>query len=368
MLQHVVHRYVTLPRAGETVIDILTAAAAKHASDIHISAYAPVTFRVDGQLVSEGALLTPELTVELAKGVMTPEQWNAYVDKGELDFAYRIDGISRFRINIYRQRNFTSLAVRVIPNEVPTITELQLPNTLLALSAYSHGLVLVTGPTGSGKSSTLAALIDHINKSSRRHIITLEDPIEYHHQHNLSIINQREIGVDSNNFLTALRAALRQDPDVILVGEMRDLETMGTAMTAAETGHLVLATMHTRDAVQTVNRVIDVFPASQQAQIRVQLASVLRGIVAQRLLPARDGRGRMPAVEILLNVPAVSNLIRSNKVYQIRSILQTGRSQGMQTMEMHVQELIAQGKLDIDALPQQGLDTDGWDMGPVLSH
>jgi twitching motility protein PilT len=323
--------------------ELLTMAKETGASDLHLSVGAPPVLRVDGELVAQGEVLSPDAAERLARSLMTDAQWEAFQAAGEIDFSYSLAGVSRFRVNVYRQRGCVSVAARVVPSRVPKLEELGLPEVLSTFTERPHGLVLVTGPTGSGKSTTLAALIDHINHTQRKHIITLEDPIEYLHRHALSIIDQREIGQDTRGFGPALRAALRQDPDVILVGEMRDLETMQTAITAAETGHLVFATLHTSDAVQTVDRMIDVFPASQQAQVRLQIASVLQGVVSQRLYKRADGTGRVAAVEVLVNTPAVANLIRTEKTHQIRSVMQTGRQAGMQTMEMHVRELVARG-------------------------
>jgi twitching motility protein PilT len=328
------------------VQEILRQAVERNASDVQISANVPPVFRIDGQLHMQGEPLTPAQTDQWARSLMTEEQWERYCQMGDVDFSYSLPGISRFRVNVYRQRGYTSIAVRLIPDQVPTLRELNLPSILETLTEYSRGLVLVTGPTGSGKSTTLAALIDRINTTQRRHIITLEDPIEYLHSHRLSVIEQREVGHDTPNFAHGLRAALRQDPDVILIGEMRDLETMQTAIMAAETGHLVFATMHTGDSVQTVERIIDVFPAAQQGQIRLQLASVLKAVVAQRLFRIRGGHSRIAAVEVLVNTPAVANLIRSDQTHQIRSALQTGRAYGMQTMEMHIRQLLQEGKLE----------------------
>ncbi|MCL6636822.1 MAG: type IV pilus twitching motility protein PilT [Alicyclobacillus sp.] len=315
------------------------------ASDLHLSVNAPPVLRVHGELLAEGEPLRPEETEAMGRTLTDERQWQVFCERGEIDFSYSIPGVSRYRINLYRQRGCVSLAVRVVPNQVPKLADLGLPDVVRVLAEKPHGLVLVTGPTGSGKSTTLAAVIDHINHTQRKHIITLEDPIEYLHRHHLSIIDQREIGQDSRDFSSALRAALRQDPDVILVGEMRDLETVQTAVTAAETGHLVLATLHTSDAVQTVDRIVDVFPPSQQAQVRLQLASVLQGVVTQRLYRRADGQGRVAAVEVLMNTPAVANLIRTEKTHQIRSVMQTGRAYGMQTLEMHIRELVTRGVL-----------------------
>ncbi|MCL6517746.1 type IV pilus twitching motility protein PilT, partial [Alicyclobacillus sp.] len=315
---------------------LLTLAKERGASDLHLSVGAPPVLRIDGELVAQGDPLSPEVAEALARSLMSDAQWEAFSAAGELDFSFSLAGVSRFRVNVYRQRGCVSVAARLVPSRVPRLDELGLPEVIRSFTERSHGLVLVTGPTGSGKSTTLAAMLDHINRTQRKHIITLEDPIEYLHRHHQSIIDQREIGQDTRGFAPALRAALRQDPDVILVGEMRDLETMQTAITAAETGHLVLATLHTSDAVQTVDRMIDVFPAAQQAQVRLQIASVLQGVVTQRLYKRADGAGRIAAVEILVNTPAVANLIRTEKTHQIRSVMQTGRQAGMQTMDMHV--------------------------------
>jgi twitching motility protein PilT len=334
------------------IIDILTQAHARGASDVLLSVNAAPGFRIHGELIQEGEPLTPQATEEMARFLMTEEQWRHFSDLGEIDFSYSVPGVSRYRVNVYRQRGSCSIAARIVPNRVPSLDELGLPDVVRTFAERPHGLVLVTGPTGSGKSTTLAAIIDHINRTQRKHVITLEDPIEYLHRHRLSIIDQREIGADTKSFANALRSALRQDPDVILVGEMRDLETVSTALSAAETGHLVLATLHTPDAVQTVERIIDVFPPSQQSQIRLRLSMVLQGVIAQRLYRTLDGSGRVAAVEVLVNTPAVANLIRTEKTHQIRSVMQTGRVHGMQTMESHLRDLVAARKLPEAVLRQ----------------
>ncbi|MED4268827.1 type IV pilus twitching motility protein PilT [Geobacillus stearothermophilus] len=326
---------------------LLRAAFEYRASDVHLTVGAPPIFRVHGELKAYGQeRLNPEDTEQMAKAIIPPPLWQQFQETGELDFSYGIAGVSRFRINVFKQRSCVSLAVRLIPPRIPTLEELGLPSVLKRIAEKPHGLVLVTGPTGSGKSTTLAAMIDYMNKTMSRHIITLEDPIEYLHQHGKSIIDQREVGFDTNSFAAGLRAALRQDPDVILVGEMRDLETIQTAITAAETGHLVLGTLHTASAPAAIERMIDVFPSAQQAQIRLQLASVLVAVMAQRLFPDGRKRGRTAAMEILINNAAVANLIRNEKEHQIINIMQTGRSVGMQTMEMSVRELVAAGRID----------------------
>ncbi|ERI11301.1 twitching mobility protein [Aneurinibacillus aneurinilyticus ATCC 12856] len=324
---------------------LLRYAFEKRASDLHITAGSAPIFRLDGELrrLDVSPLMPPDTEV-IAREVMGEELFQSFKDEGEADFSYGIPGISRFRVNAYHQRKSISLVFRVIPTEIPTLEKLNMPKILEKLCHKPQGLVLVTGPTGSGKSTTLAAMLDYINRNMRKHIITLEDPIEYLHRHKSCIVNQREIGFDTVDFATGLRASLRQDPDVILVGEMRDLETISTAITAAETGHLVFATLHTPDAPQTIDRIIDVFPGPQQPQMRIQLASVLLSVVSQRLFP-KVGGGRIAATEILVNTPAVSNLIRMEKVHQIRSIMQTGREMGMHTLEMSINELVAQGAL-----------------------
>jgi len=314
------------------------------ASDIHITVGIPPVMRINGDLRRYGTdSITPDEVEEMAKAIIPKNSWNVFKSKGELDFSYGIPGISRFRVNAYHQRGCVSLAVRIVPTRIPTLEELELPDILKRIAEKPQGLVLVTGPTGSGKSTTLASLIQYMNMTMRKHIVTLEDPIEYLHKHGNSIIDQREIGLDTNNFANGLRAALRQDPDVILVGEMRDLDTIQTAITAAETGHLVLGTLHTSSAPATINRIIDVFPPGQQAQIRIQLASVLVSVISQRLFPTVDKKGRRSATEILINNAAVANLIRNEKIHQIISIMQTSRIHGMHTLEMDIKELVQRG-------------------------
>ena len=311
-----------------TYIDkVLTQAHHLNVSDIHLTTGIPPVFRMHGTLKRYGdENLTPDMTKEIAKALMPEILWQQFLDKGEMDFSYSLSGVARFRVNSFHQRGSISHAFRTIPTEIPTIADLQMPKTLANLSETQQGLILVTGPTGSGKSTTLAAMIRHINENLTKHIITLEDPIEYLHRHGSSIIDQREVGFDTNSFAAGLRSALRQDPDVVLVGEMRDLETISTAITAAETGHLVMATLHTSSAASTIERIIDVFPAGQQAQVRTQLAGILKAVVSQRLLPTADGAGRIAATEILINNPAVANLIRTEKVHQIPNVILTNRS------------------------------------------
>jgi twitching motility protein PilT len=311
------------------------------ASDLHIAAGVPPLMRVNGSLSRIGdETLTPDDTERILYTAMTTEQQKRLEADRQVDFSYVLVGISRFRANVFFQRNSLSAALRTIPHEIKSMKDLGLPSVLGALATRPRGLVLVTGPTGSGKSTTLAAIINEINQTREDHIITIEDPLEFLHEHGRCLVNQREIGADAKSFPDALRGALREDPDVILVGEMRDLETIETALTAAETGHLVFGTLHTQDAPSTVDRVIDAFPAGQQNQVRVQLASVLQGVVCQALLPTVDGKGRVAATEILLPDDAARNLIRQNKVEQVYSIMQTSSSRGMQTLEQSLSELV----------------------------
>lgn len=320
------------------------------ASDIHITVGIPPVMRINGDLRRYGSdSITPDETEGMARAIIPEKSWEHFKARGELDFSYGIPGISRFRVNAYHQRGCVSLAIRIVPTRIPTLEELELPEILKKISEKPQGLVLVTGPTGSGKSTTLASMIQYMNMTMRKHIVTLEDPIEYLHKHGNSIIDQREIGFDTNNFSNGLRAALRQDPDVILVGEMRDLDTIQTAITAAETGHLVLGTLHTSSAPATINRIIDVFPPGQQAQVRIQLASVLVSVISQRLFPTVDKQGRKSATEILVNNAAVANLIRNEKIHQIISVMQTSRVYGMHTLEMNIKELVQQGIISKEA-------------------
>jgi twitching motility protein PilT len=324
-----------------SIDDLLTQIEAVDASDLHITPGAEPVVRVRGELSRlEGfAKLTPDATRELVYGILTTEQQKHLETRRSVDLAYTLPGVARFRVNAYFQRASIGAAFRMIPTQIKSLEELGLPPQLGDLAGKPRGLVLVTGPTGSGKSTTLAALIDLINRTRSQHILTIEDPIEFLHWHRNCIVNQREIGADASTFADALRAALRQDPDVILVGEMRDLETISTALTAAETGHLVFATLHTQSAPSTIDRIIDVFPAEQQDQIRIQLASTLQGVVTQTLLPTADERGRIAALEILFPDDAVRNLIRQGKVEQIYSVMQTSVSRGMQTMEQSLADL-----------------------------
>ncbi len=327
----------------ERLDHILQAAYELGASDVHITVGVPPIMRIHGELKQYGKeSLKPEDTEGMAKAIITNDLWESFREKGELDFSYGIPGISRFRVNTYHQRSCVSIAIRVVPTTIPSLEDLGMPNVLMDIATKHQGLVLVTGPTGSGKSTTLASMIDYMNHHMRRHIITLEDPIEYLHKHNHCIIDQREVGFDTKNFSNGLRACLRQDPDVILVGEMRDLETISTAITAAETGHLVLGTLHTTDASATIDRIIDVFPSNQQSQVRIQLAAVLAAVVSQRLLPRTDRKGRVAANELLINNSAIRNLIRNEKIHQIQSVIQTSKASGMHTLAMSVRDLLEQ--------------------------
>lgn len=328
----------------ERLIECLKEAYYKGASDIHMIAGSVPMFRIDGRLIPQkGERLMPPDTKEMAQSILSDEMWKQLQEDREVDLSYGIKGVTRFRVNVFHQRNAISLAFRIIAQDIPSIDDLGLPSILKDIAKKPHGLVLVTGPTGSGKSTSLAAMIDFMNNYMNRHIITLEDPIEYLHRHKQCLIEQREIGVDTHSFQNGLRACLRQDPDVILVGEMRDLTTISTAITAAETGHLVLGTLHTQDASSTIDRIIDVFPADQKDQIRILLATVLQAIISQRLFPKAGDAGRVATTEILINNSAIRNLIRNEKMHQIPNTLQTSRDAGMHTMEMDLRDKIDKG-------------------------
>jgi len=306
----------------------------KDASDLHLVAGERPKLRVDGDIVSASSeeVMTPKDTLSLAYSVLTENQKKRFETESELDFSFGIQNLARFRGNVFKQRGCVSVVIRQIPFNVKTFNELGLPNVVAQLADRPRGLVLVTGPTGSGKSTTLAAMIDKINKELKGHIITVEDPIEFIHRHQTCIVNQREVGTDTNSFQAALKYALRQDPDVVLIGEMRDLETIQAALTIAETGHLAFATLHTNSAAESINRIIDVFPSHQQSQVRAQLAFVLEGVVTQTLLQRAKGRGRVMAPEIMICTPAIRALIRDDKVHQIESSMQAGKKYGMQTL------------------------------------
>jgi twitching motility protein PilT len=329
------------PPAPAHVDDLLNLMMGKRASDLHMEVGSPPAVRIDGELHGlPFATLTPTLIQELVYAILTDERITEYEANHELDFAYSVSGLSRFRVNVHRQRGSLGAVFRAVPMQPPTLEELKMPAVLKQLAHRARGLVLVTGPTGHGKSTTLAAMINEINLSTRCHIVTVEDPIEFLHRNQKAMIIQREVGADTKSFTNALRHVLRQDPDVILIGEMRDLETIAAAVTAAETGHLVFATLHTRNAAQTVDRIIDVFPPHQQEQIRLQLASVLEGIICQTLLPLIEGDGRVCAQEILIATPAIRNLIREGKSHQMASLLQSGSQFGMQTLDQALKKLL----------------------------
>jgi twitching motility protein PilT len=329
---------------------ILLDVVRRNASDLHLTAGVPPMVRQRGRLapLEEYPKLTPEDTREFIYSILTTEQRRRLETDLQLDFAYVVPGHARFRVNAYFQRGAVAAAFRLIPSEIIPIDQLGLPPVVHELTRKPRGIVLVTGPTGSGKSTSLAAMIDEINRTREEHIITIEDPIEFVHGHRKCMINQRELGNDALSFALALKGALREDPDVILVGEMRDLETISTALTAAETGHLVFATLHTQDAPQTIDRVIDVFTPEQQAQVRVQLSVTLQGIMTQQLLPTSDGAGRCVACEVLIPTPAVRNLIREGKIHQIPSVIQTGSAHGMQSMDAALASLVRAGKITQD--------------------
>ena len=330
--------------------EILRMSVEEKASDIHFTAGCPPYYRIDGVLTPfKGDKLLPTDLEALLLPILDNRHRNELETNGQTDLAYAIPGVGRFRVNVYKQRGTLASAMRCLPFSIPDADSLGIPAEVQALTAKKRGLVLVTGPTGSGKSTTLASLVDIMNRKYPYHIITLEDPIEYLHRHQCSVVNQREIGSDSNDYAQALRAALREDPDVILVGEMRDLETISTALTAAETGHLVLSTLHTIGADKTIDRIIDVFPPNQQQQVRVQLASVLECIISQQLIRREDGRGRVAALEVLFANTAIRNMIRENKTYQIISAMQTGKRQGMQTMDDAIYELFLRGDISADS-------------------
>jgi twitching motility protein PilT len=324
--------------------ELLRLVVEKKGSDLHLAAGVPPVLRIDGQLLATNYDPLTDFEVQrMVYAILIDEQIRTFETDYELDCSYYLKALSRFRVNVYRDRGAVAAAFRVIPSKIPTVRELGLPLVLEDLSRRPRGLILVTGPTGSGKSTTLAAMLGQINNERSVHIITIEDPIEYLHTHRRSLVNQRELGADTRNFAQALRHALRQDPDVVLVGEMRDLETMSLAITAAETGHLVFSTVHTNSAAQTVDRIVDVFPPGQQEQIRVQLSNNLEAVVSQQLLPRAGTPGRIAAMEIMIASPAIRNLIRESKAHQITSIIQTSAHLGMQTMDQCLRDLYQRG-------------------------
>lgn len=336
---------MNIPAKVQSLVD---AAIDSDASDLHLSAGVPPILRVFGAIrpVPGWDKLTPEEIKEMLNPLLTEAQREELEERGQVDFSFGVRGVGRFRCNISKQRGSWAMAMRVINATIKPLEELGLPEILHDLAHLRDGLILVTGPTGSGKSTTLASMIDIINRERQGVIITLEDPIEFLHNHKNCVVNQREVGTDTTSFAEGLRAALRSDPDVILVGEMRDLETISIALTAAETGHLVLSTLHTRGAAKTIDRIIDVFPPDSQHQIRVQLSTVLEAVISQQLLPKKFGKGMVPAVEVMVGTPAIRNMIREEKVHQIPSMIETGARFGMQSMKAAVEELIKKDLVD----------------------
>jgi twitching motility protein PilT len=336
--------------SSANLTDLLVTMLDRGASDLHLTGGAPPTIRMNGSLIPlDGQpVMTPPTLQKLIYAILTQKQRERFEEVLELDFAYAVPGRARFRVNIYRQRDTLGAAFRLIPFEIKQLEDLGVPAAVGNFAMLPRGFVLVTGPTGSGKSTTLAAIVDMANRSRKDHIMTIEDPIEFLHQHRGCLVNQREVGEDTHSFQNALKHVLRQDPDIILVGEMRDLETISVALTAAETGHLVFATLHTQDAAQTIDRVIDVFPPHQQQQIRVQLAGALQGVVCQTLCKTRDGRGRVVATETLVATPAIRNLVREGKTHQIYSALQAGAKFGMNTMDQSLADLVKAGRISYD--------------------
>lgn len=332
-----------------TIEELLSVAKLKGASDLHITVGIPPKCRINGELKNlDYPKFSPSDTNELISPMLTEHFKEVLESKGEVDFSYSIARLGRYRVNVFKQRGSYAMVIRLVGVVIPTPESLGVPESIISLTKKKRGLVLVTGPTGSGKSTTLASLIDVINSNYNTHIITLEDPIEYLHHHKNSVVNQREIGLDTDSYANALRAALREDPDVILVGEMRDLDTISIAITAAETGHLVFSTLHTIGAASTIDRIIDVFPPHQQQQIRIQLASVLESVVSQQLIPTSDGKGRVAAFEVLHANSAVKNLIREAKLHQITTIIQTNKKQGMMTMDDAIYDLYLRRQIDAE--------------------
>jgi twitching motility protein PilT len=341
------------------MIDLLNMAVEKRASDLHITVGRPPVFRIDGELVDMDYIpLDSEMTSYLIYSILTHQQREVFEDELELDFAYERSQIGRFRVNLYKQKGFVGAALRVIPSAIPSLEELNLPNIMADLAMLPSGLVIITGPSGCGKSTTLAAMIDIINTRRKRHIVTIEDPIEFLHQHKNSIVTQREVDSDTRSFQTAMKHVLRHNPDVILIGEMRDLETMEMAITAAETGHLVLTTLHTLDAPQAVDRIVALFPPNHQQQVRIQLGGALRAVIAQQLLPRADGSGLIPALEIMIAAPAVKNLIRKGETHQLYSIMQTGMQSGMQTMNQRLRDMVNANLITIDVADAHSTDSE----------
>ncbi|HCX62940.1 type IV pilus twitching motility protein PilT [Sedimentibacter sp.] len=339
--------------------DMLCKLIEMNGSDLHITVGCAPIYRINGVLINTGTeKLTPDDTESLVRQVTNEEQLKEINDIGDFDMSYAIQSLGRFRINIFKQRGSYSIAIRAVRMEIPTLKEINMPEILYDFTQRQRGLILVTGPTGSGKSTTLASMINIINSERKHHIITLEDPIEYLHKHNKSIVNQREYRSDFKSFASGLRSCMRQDPDVILLGEMRDLETMEMALTAAETGHLVFSTLHTTGAAKTIDRIIDVFPPHQQQQVTVQLANVLEGVISQQLVLNMDEKERLAAVEIMVTTPAIRNLIREKKTHQIQNQIQTGSKFGMQTMDSSLLNLYNEKKISRQTLLKSAIDLD----------
>jgi pilus retraction protein PilT len=346
-------------QADPDLIDALTLVLELEASDLHITVGAPPTIRTDGALhpIEGLEVWMQDKVKEALYSIISPVDRARFAEERELDFAYTAAG-ARFRVNFYYQRNSIGAAFRLIPREIKTLKALGVPEAVGRFSLLARGLVLVTGPTGSGKSTTLAAMVDLANSTRSDHIVTVEDPIEFLHKHKKALVNQREVGHDTHSFAAALKHVLRQDPDIILIGELRDLETISVALTAAETGHLVFATLHTQDAAQTIDRMIDVFPPHQQGQIRTQLAATLRGVVCQTLVKKANDKGRVVATEILVTTPAIANLIREGKTHQISSMMQAGAAEGMHTMDQHLAELVDSGQITRQAALDKAHDVE----------
>lgn len=328
-----------------TINELVMEARAKGASDLHISSSIPTTWRINGTLCDCGHTITSNNAKEMILSLLSDEQLGLLEDGNDLDFAFETPDFCRQRVNVFRFKGKLAATIRILNDRIPTISELNLPSVLTRLADEPRGLILVTGPTGSGKSTTLASMIDHINHTRADHILTIEDPIEYVYELDKATIHQREVGSDVKSFNMALRSALREDPDIILVGEMRDYETISAAITAAETGHLVMSTLHTISAAQTIDRIIDTCPPEKQNHIRTQLASVLKGVITQSLVPTVDGKGRVPATEILIGTDAVCNLIRENKCHQLQTVMQSGASLGMHSLNSDLSRLVAEGKI-----------------------
>lgn len=354
--------YVEQSRSAEDVHvdDLLREATERGASDLHLSVGLPPVIRIDGKLVRlDYSPLAPNEIQRLVYDILTTDHIQWFEKTHELDFSYGVRDVGRFRVNVYKQRGSVGAAFRAIPNQVPSFEQLRLPNVLRDLCRKHSGLILVTGPTGSGKSTTIACMIDQINSEREVHIMTMEDPIEYLHRHKRAMINQRELNTDTDSFENALRAVLREDPDVILIGEMRDLETISAALTLAETGHLVFGSLHTRNAPQTIDRIIDVFPTHQQDQIRVQLSNTIEGIIAQQLIP-RLGGGRVAAIEVLIATSAIRNLIREGKTFQIHSAIETGAQFGMQSMDKVLADLHRNGQISLQDATIRSIDPENF--------